>query len=193
MLNYFHFKELNGQYLLTNDIGRYVFLNKSELRDLIAGEISPDSELGLRLKEKRFLFEESVLAFTEQNTYLMRDSKNYVFSATSLHIFVVTTACNMSCVYCQANNGVTTPTDFMSREVARRAVDLALKSPARHLSFEFQGGEPLLNFPVIRYIVEYAESQKADREIRYSVVSNLTLLTDEMIAFFKQYRVSVST
>lgn len=193
MLNYFHFKELNGQYLLTNDIGRYVFLNKSELRDLIAGEISPDSELGLRLKEKRFLFEESVLAFTEQNTYLMRDSKNYVFSATSLHIFVVTTACNMSCVYCQANNGVTTPTDFMSREVARRAVDLALKSPAQHLSFEFQGGEPLLNFPVIRYIVEYAESQKADREIRYSVVSNLTLLTDEMIAFFKQYGVSVST
>lgn len=85
MLNYFHFKELNGQYLLTNDIGRYVFLNKSELRNLIAGEISPDSELGLRLKEKRFLFEESVLAFTEQNTYLMRDSKNYVFSATSLH------------------------------------------------------------------------------------------------------------
>ena len=169
MLNYFHFKELNGQYLLTNDIGRYVFLNKSELRDLIAGEISPDSELGLRLKEKRFLFEESVLAFTEQNTYLMRDSNNYVFSATSLHIFVVTNACNMSCVYCQANNGVTTPTDFMSREVARRAVDLALKSPARHLSFEFQGGEPLLNFPVIRYIVEYAESQKADRD-RKSVV-----------------------
>jgi His-Xaa-Ser system radical SAM maturase HxsB len=99
----------------------------------------------------------------------------------------------MNCVYCQANNGITKPTDFMDQDTAQRAVDIALESPARHLSFEFQGGEPLLNFPIIQYIVEYAESKKGEKCIQYSVVSNLTLLTDEMIAFFREYDINVST
>lgn len=193
MLNYFHFKKLNGQYLLTNDFGRYVFLNKSELKDLVAGDVSPESNLGQNLQQNQFMFQGSIPAFTAQNTYLMRDSKNYVFSSTSLHIFVVTTSCNMNCVYCQANNGITKPTDFMDQDTAQRAVDIALESPSRHLSFEFQGGEPLLNFPIIQYIVEYAESKKGEKAIRYSVVSNLTLLTDEMIAFFREYGINVST
>lgn len=83
----------------------------------------------------------------------MKKSKNYVFSATSLQIFVVTNACNMDCVYCQANNGLKKPKDFMSIDIAEKAVNLALSSPSANMTFEFQGGEPLLNFPVIKHTV----------------------------------------
>lgn len=193
MLNYFRFKKVNGQYLLTNDFGRFVFLEKAQLRDLIAGKLQQGTELWNRLEQEGFVFSGSIPAFTAGNTYQMRDGKNYLFTATSLHIFVVTTACNMHCVYCQAHSGENTATGRMERETALRAVDVALESPARNLTFEFQGGEPLLNFPVIRAIVEYAEGKRQDRNIQYSVVSNLTLLTEEMIAFFAQYRVSFST
>lgn len=193
MLNYFRFKKFNGQYLLTNDFGRYIFLDQKQLRDLATGNLQQGTELWDHLEREGFVFAGSVPAFTAENTYQMRDCKNYLFAATSLHIFVVTTACNMNCVYCQANSGSRSTSGYMSRETAMRAVDVALQSPARRLTFEFQGGEPLLNFSVIRAIVEYAESKKADKHIQYSVVSNLTLLTDEMIAFFAQYQVGVST
>lgn len=74
--------------------------------------------------------------------------------------FVVTNSCNLKCVYCQAQNGNEIPNGFMTEEIAERAVDVALTSPNDNLSFEFQGGEPLANFSVIKHIVEYTELKK---------------------------------
>ena len=81
----------------------------------------------------------------------------------------------------------------MTKETAEKSVDIALQSPAKYLSFEFQGGEPLLNFEVIKHIVLYAEDHKAEHEIEYNLVSNLTLLTDEMLDFIQEHNVHVST
>ena len=81
----------------------------------------------------------------------------------------------------------------MSKEIAEKAIDIALQSPETELSFEFQGGEPLLNFEIIKHIVTYAEKKKDWHEIKYSIVTNLTLLTDEMIDFFEANRINVST
>lgn len=149
--------------------------------------------LSAELLDKKFIYEESDLLFLQKNRMAIRETRGYVALATSLHIFVVTTACNMSCVYCQANNGKNCSNLFMTRDIAERAVEIALESPTRCLSFEFQGGEPLLNFDVIKYIVEIAEKDKGDHEINYNVVSNLTLLTDEMVDFFKEHDFGVST
>ncbi len=44
----------------------------------------------------------------------------------------------------------------MQEMTAKAAVDIALQSPNEYLTFEFQGGEPLLNFETIKYIVEYS-------------------------------------
>ena len=68
-----------------------------------------------------------------------------------------------------------------------------MHSPQKELNFEFQGGEPLSNFEIIKYIVEYTNSVNKEKTIQYSLVSNLSLLTDEMIEFFKKYNVSIST
>ena len=48
---------------------------------------------------------------------------------------------------------------MMSFETAERGVDIALESPVGHINIEFQGGEPLINFPVIKHIVEYANEK----------------------------------
>jgi His-Xaa-Ser system radical SAM maturase HxsB len=81
----------------------------------------------------------------------------------------------------------------MDNENAERSVDVALQSPEKFLTFEFQGGEPLLNYKVIKHIVEYTEERKQGHHISYNVVSNLTLLTDEMIEFFSKYDFGIST
>lgn len=192
-LNYFNFKRFEDKILLTNDFGCYVFVTPEEFSQLLHKSIDQESSLGKELYKKHFVYYDTNLEFSAASKYAMRASKAYLASGTSLHIFVVTTACNAGCVYCQANNGVTTPSLYMSKEIAEKAIDIALQSPETELSFEFQGGEPLLNFEIIKHIVTYAEKKKDWHEIKYSIVTNLTLLTDEMIDFFEANRINVST
>lgn len=192
-INYFNFRKSGNEFLLTNDFGNYIFLNERDFRKLAAGQLPDDKDTADRLRRRQFIYEDSELDYSERVSDLLLKSKGHAAQATSLHIFVVTTACNLSCIYCQANNGSHHTGLFMSKETARCAVDIALQSPEICLDFEFQGGEPLINFPVIRFIVEYAERKKGRHQIHYSLVSNLTLLTDEIIAFLRAYDISVST
>lgn len=193
MINYFNFKKLNSKYLLTNDLGRYMFASFDELKSMVSGNINYNSSFGKVAKDNFFCYDGSYQAFSELLKPCYRDSKNYLFSATSLHIFVVTNSCNMKCVYCQAQNGKSIPNGMMTRETAKKAVDIALSSPDVYLSFEFQGGEPLMNFDIIKYIVEYTESQNSKKVIEYNLVSNLTLITDEIAEFIKKHNIGVST
>lgn len=192
-LNYFNFKKFGGKVLLTNDLGKYIFVSEGDFKKIIAKVVESGSELEKRLLEASMIYTDTDLDYSNSNMYDIREQKSHVNSATSLHIFVVTTSCNMSCVYCQANNGMTKPHLFMDKETAERAVDIALQSPEEYLSFEFQGGEPLLNFDVIKHIVKYAEEKKEKHKISYNVVTNLTLLSDEMLEYFGQHCFSLST
>lgn len=190
---YFNFKRLGDRYLLTNDLGEYLFTSKEEFQKVIRKEVDADSALGQCLLESGIAYTGTDLELSSEKRFQLRQSKGFEGIATSLHFFVVTTACNAGCVYCQARDPLHSEALFMSDEVAERSVDVALQSPACCLSFEFQGGEPLLNFPVIRHIVLYAEAHKGNHEISYNVVSNLTLLNDEILDFLVEHEVGIST
>ena len=192
MINYFNFQKFKNKYLITNDLGRYDFLDVSQFKRLLTDNLPADSEEGKRLREKFFVYDSDDEQFSRLVSFEMYYSKNYLFKSTSLHIFVLTSACNQSCVYCQAQSEKSCSKGFMSKDTAKKAVDIAIQSPTDHLDFEFQGGEPLLNFEVLKYIVEYAKSI-SHKKISFSVVSNLTLLTQEMIDFIKYHHISVST
>lgn len=193
MINYFNFKKFNNKYLITNDLGRYMFVNKNELFSLINNQVDMNTDFGKAAEENMFCYDGSPRGFAEKVRPYLRDSKNYLFSSTGLHIFVVTNSCNLKCVYCQAQNGNEIPNGFMSDEVAEKAVDIALSSPNDNLSFEFQGGEPLANFPAIKHIVEYTELKKKSKCITYNIVTNLTLINQEIIDFIKKYNIGIST
>lgn len=192
-LNYFNFKRFEDKILLTNDFGNYMFVSLSEFVQIVNKEINLESDVGKELLEKQMIYTETNLEYSSLSKYSIRSAKEHVNIATSLHIFVVTTACNAECVYCQANSGEMIPCTFMSKDIAEKAVDISLQSPAHVLSFEFQGGEPLLNFEVIKHIVTYAEANKGNHEISYNVVTNLTLLTDEILEFFIEHKFGIST
>ena len=74
-------------------------------------------------------------------------------------------------MYCQASTDLDRHTK-MTLETAERAVDIALQAPSHFLTFEFQGGEPLMNFETLRHIVEYTKAQQTDKEIEFSLVSS---------------------
>lgn len=191
-LNYFNFKEKNGKYLITNDSGKYSFLTKQQFDKLIQKKELNDTIMK-ELMEKGFIFNINDEIFASKQALELRKAKEYLLVPTTLHIFVVSKSCNFNCIYCQAGELDSKEEFYMSKEIAKKAVDIALESPSRYLTFEFQGGEPLTNFDTIKYIIEYSKSNCKDKNIEYNLVSNLTLLTDEMIDFLKENNVSICT
>jgi His-Xaa-Ser system radical SAM maturase HxsB len=83
----------------------------------------------------------------------------------------------------------------MSEETAERSLSIALDSPSDRIKIEFQGGEPLLNFPLIEKIVAAAQAKgkAAGKAIDFVITSNLALLTEEHLAFCKANDVLLST
>lgn len=191
-INYFNFKECNGEYLITNDSGKFAFLSKENFGHLLKKE-ELEEKVYEELKKKNFIYSIHDEIFASNVSMDVRRQKGYTLNATSLHIFVVSKNCNFRCVYCQAGNLNQTVEYKMTKEIAKKSVDIAMQSPSKYLTFEFQGGEPLTNFEVIKYIIEYAEEIKNEKIIEYAIVSNLTLMTDEMMNFFKEKAVNIST
>lgn len=191
-LNYFNFKERKNNYLITNDMGQFAFVPKSEFKKMIKKEKLNEKTYN-ELIEKGFIFEGSEEIFATKVALKVRKQKEYLLVPTTLHIFVVSKNCNFNCIYCQAGK-LNNKNDYkMTKDIAKKAVDIALQSPSDYLTFEFQGGEPLTNFEVIKYIVEYSKEVGKEKKIEYNLVSNLTLLTDEIMKFLIDNDISICT
>lgn len=104
----------------------------------------------------------------------------------------VAQACNMSCHYCYAETGTFGGrARLMSRDVAEAAVErlIAESEPGARLLLGFMGGEPLLNRDVIHHVTRYAVRRAAasDREMRFSITTNATLLAPADAALFAEF------
>ncbi|WP_404712402.1 quinohemoprotein amine dehydrogenase maturation protein [Sphingomonas sp. MMS24-J13] len=113
----------------------------------------------------------------------------------------VTNQCNLACTYCYefGADKIATPAGkpkYMSIETAKESVDFLMKkSPGRRaVNITFFGGETLMNFKLLREVVLYAEEQAAaqERGIGFSLTTNATLLTDEIIDFLSDHGIGVT-
>jgi len=193
MINHFNFGKFKDKILVTNDFGRFIFLTKDDFKKFVDGKTGPQDEIYTSLVENHFILESPSVLFDDELKDEIRSLKNYVLSGTSLHIFAITNACNANCIYCQAKDKASKLNGFMTKETARKAVDIALQSPANPITIEIQGGEPLLNFEVVKEIVEYADNVRGDKEVSFTMVSNLIALDDEKINYLREKKVSVCT
>ncbi len=103
-------------------------------------------------------------------------------------------ACNFACKYCFAKQGnYGEKSGLMSFEVAKRAIDFLYENSKgrKHLEVDFFGGEPLLDFDVVKKTIYYARKQYADKEWRFTLTTNGSLLTEEMEKFFYENDVSL--
>ena len=85
---------------MTNDFGKYVFVSEDDFQKILLKQIEKGSVLYKKLIDEKMIYDDSDLEFSSVNKYSLREIKGHVNTATSLHIFVVTTVCNMGCVYC---------------------------------------------------------------------------------------------
>jgi uncharacterized protein len=182
--------------LVVNDAGEFQLLANSEFARFVAHGLPPDSGAFLDLKAKHFLFDSASAAPFELLATKYRTKKAFLGGFTSLHIFVVSLRCEHSCHYCQVSRVSSDRTRYdMSEATAARALELAFRSPAPNLKIELQGGEPLLLFERVRQIVSESRRRGAAeaRNVEVVVTTNMALLTDEMLTFFREQDVFLST
>ena len=108
-----------------------------------------------------------------------------VVKALCLHI---AHTCNLNCAYCFASQGkYNGERDVMSFEVGKRALDFLIEnSGSRHnLEVDFFGGEPLMNFQVVKDLVAYARSveKEHNKNFRFTLTTNGVLVDDDVIEF----------
>lgn len=178
-LAFFRYGDVAGKKLLTNDAGEWLFLEHDEFADFVAGRVTAGHPRYELLRERGFLREGfDVDGFAEK----MRRKKKFVGRGPHLHIVITTLRCNQSCRYCHASRANMDRVDTdMSIETAKQVVDLAMQSSSQYINFEFQGGEPTINMPAIKFIVEYAHERNKDagKVLDFSLVSNFTWMTEE--------------
>ncbi len=124
----------------------------------------------------RDIYKDFVMDFKRRKT---------VVKALCLHI---AHDCNLACKYCFAEEGeYHGRRALMSYEVGKKALDflIANSGSREHLEVDFFGGEPLMNWDVVKRLVEYGRSKEAEfhKKFRFTLTTNGVLLNDEVMEF----------
>ena len=186
-------KKIGANYLLTNDSGHYAWLREKDFALVTAGTMAEKDPRFAELAAKGFVrnrldFNDLASKWKKKNAYL--------YYGPGLHILVLTLRCNHKCLYCQsAAAGVGAMHTDMPEAVARKSIDLAFNSPSPSITIEFQGGEPLLNWNVLKSAAVYArkKAKASGKDLKLALVSNFSLMTEEKADFLLEHEVSLCT
>jgi len=186
-------RKISGKYLLINDFGNFEYLKPTEFDKWLKSKLPEKSKVFTSLAEKGFI--RNRMDFDNLSSK-WRNANSYLFGSAGLHILVMTLRCNHSCVYCQSSaiDPSKKKTD-MSYRTAKASVDFAFKSPNPTITIEFQGGEPLLNWDVLKKTVTYAKGmeKKTKKSLILALVSNFSLMTEKKAKFLMENEVSICT
>ncbi|MFA5917183.1 MAG: His-Xaa-Ser system radical SAM maturase HxsB [Candidatus Gracilibacteria bacterium] len=192
-IGFFRFKKFDDEnYLITNDVAKYSFLTVKEFGQFISGKITHGDKY-IELLEKKFIKDDN---YQDDMSILYAKKNEFLAYGPNLHIVVVTLRCNHKCQYCHAAAAPVKAKNMdMTEETARKVVDTIFYTSNNNIIIEFQGGEPLLNWDIVKYIVEYAEikAYHLKKNVIFALVSNLTLMDDEKMAYIINHNIDVST
>lgn len=104
--------------------------------------------------------------------------------------FTLTTKCHMDCGYCFVKK----TGECMKAEVARKGIDFLIHSPGVNKLLALYGGEPFMEFHLIKEMTLYARelAQSTKKNCTISICTNLAVLTDEQIDFIKKYDLKIT-
>ena len=181
--------------VLSNMVGEHLVVPSTEFDRLMAHDAVPPGLLA-SLRARHMIRVPGETLPLELLAVKLRTKMRRLADLTSLHMFVVTLRCEHTCRYCQVSRQSTARSEFdMSRETAEAALAHVFASPSPQLKIEFQGGESLLNFDLIRWIVERAEAMNAGhgRDLGFVIATNLALIDEEMLDFCAEHQIGLST
>lgn len=203
-----HQYKLNGYNIVLDTCSGAVHVVDDVAYDIIAGYKTKNreeivSDMLEKYKGRSDVTEEDINACIDDVKALEEDGQLYtpdtfkdmagtfkersgnVIKALCLH---VAHTCNLNCSYCFASQGkYHGERALMSFEVGKRAIDFLIENSGerRNLEVDFFGGEPLMNWDVVKQIVKYARSveKQHGKNFRFTLTTNGMLIDDEVIEF----------
>lgn len=168
----------------------YEEMPESKLKDKFSDKFS-ENQLIEAMEEISSLKEAQMLFTVDDYEEILpvMDRRNPVVKALCLH---VAHDCNLKCEYCFAEEGeYHGKREIMSLEVGKAALDFIIKNSGsrRNLEVDFFGGEPLMNFEVVKELVYYGREleKNCDKKFRFTITTNGVLLDDEKISFINEH------
>ncbi len=193
----FRFDHFNAEeYLLTNDVGEYIFLSNEDFHRFVNGELDVHSELFYDIASKQIATTDKPEDIIPMLATKFRTKKSILKDFTTLHMVVPTLRCNSSCIYCQvARKNLNDRSADMTKKTAKNIVKTIFLSPSPNIKIEFQGGDPSTDFEMVKFIIEEAEWQNLfkRRNLDFVICTNLTLLNEDMVKYLKKHGCMIST
>lgn len=193
---YIHlFRTSNCCYLYDTNANSIIKINEKLYEKLKQGADNIDEDCQIaNLRERGFL---QPIKQPEIFHPLTEKVESYLQNNLSLLILQVTQNCNLRCKYCVYSgsyiNRVHT-NKRMSFEIAKSAVDFYYNHSRNTeiASVSFYGGEPLLEFELIKKVVEYCKVKFVGKQLNINMTTNATLLTAEMMDFLQANKVNLT-
>ena len=175
---YIYNPHVNNVYQISSSL--YTLLNQKCQDDILlkSSEYNMLNELGY-LNNKPITIQRIGPELTK--AFLERGIHNVVLQ--------ITQDCNLRCEYCPYTNNDGSERShskkYMKWDTAKASIDFIHEHSAdsRSISFGFYGGEPLMNFPVIKQAVDYINEKFKGKRIKYMITTNATLLSEEILSF----------
>ncbi len=205
MLDIFQFEGKKKKFVL--DINTSAFFEVSDLTgDLLKIASKYNTQEVVELLRKKYSQEDIEEAFRDFENYnqkgLLLDVDRhppakytpYRRSDVAYLCMNLTHDCNLRCKYCYGDGGSYGGNrDSMTISMAQKTVDFLMNYSGnfRDVEINFFGGEPLMNFDVMKYTVLYANSQaeKKKKKVTYTVTTNATLMNKEVQDFLNEYNI----
>lgn len=191
-------KFMEDEYLLVNETGEFIWLNKNDLKNLCEGLLTFEMSqaLFLELLNKQFIYLKKDKEALSRKAIKYRTKKQFLYSGPVLHVFVVTTRCQHKCHYCQITPQSEKAIEYdMTLEIARKSVEMMMKAPSETITVEFQGGETLLAFDIVKEIVLYTKelNKSIDKTVEFVLATSLVDITLDQLMFVKEHNINLST
>lgn len=181
--------------VVTNVVGEHLVMDRVEF-EAVVDNADPSPAVLASMRARQMIREPGERLPIELLSMKLATRKRRLADLTALHMFVVTLRCEHTCRYCQVSRQSTSRDDFdMSQETAEAALGHVFASPSPSIKIEFQGGESLLNFELIKWVVERALqiNETEQRDLAFVIATNLALLDDDVLEFCGKHAVSLST
>ncbi|WP_024834555.1 radical SAM protein [Ruminiclostridium josui] len=201
------FRTSSNDYIYDSGTGKVLECNKVEykvLEAILKNNIEQElCKLQEQLGEKELIDacenvkyaieNEKILQLTRYNEFYsplhFDDIESKINGNLRQIILELTERCNLRCGYCIYNPDYEQKRDFGQRDMSEETIRAAIDYIAEHgknektVAVTFYGGEPLLRFDLLKYSIDYSREVIKDREITYSLTTNLTLVTKDIAEY----------
>lgn len=191
------YKKVGKQYFLSSEIGSWIVLDSQEF-DIFKNykKVEVPKELLKKLKEKFFLIDQEDVSSKKSIVKILKKKYKNATKGPGLFLVGVTKRCNLKCLYCHLSScSIEKKSIKNKKEIIDGIVHFILETPKKNITIEFQGGEPLLEIDFIKDFIKIVKEKNKNynKNIRFCLTTNLTLLKDSILDFLIKENISIST